>query len=72
MSWNRGCDSASSRRRKHGLNEVVKLNEIAAFERKCCDTFNWEVTEEPGLKLAHLKVSGSEAIKTEIKSGFEQ
>lgn len=56
----------------HSPEIVAELNEIASFERKCCASFTWEVVEEPTEKLAHLKVFGSMAIKTEVKSGFDQ
>ncbi|MDX2281585.1 MAG: hypothetical protein NW218_18500 [Saprospiraceae bacterium] len=51
---------------------LAKLNEIAAFERKCCASFTWEVREETTQKQAHLKVSGSKAIKEELRLGMEQ
>jgi hypothetical protein len=56
----------------HSTKMVTDLTEMAAFERKCCASFTWEVVEEPQEKLVHLKVFGSKDIKPEIKSGFEQ
>lgn len=56
----------------HSSELVAELQEIAAFERKCCASFTWEVVEDSTKKLAHLKISGSQAIKEELKSGFEQ
>lgn len=50
----------------HSPEMVAELNEIAAFERKCCATFTWEVLEDPAKKQVHLKVFGSDAIKKEL------
>ncbi len=56
----------------HSPEMVAELTEIAAFERKCCASFTWEVSENAAQKQIHLKVFGSEAIKKELKSGFER
>lgn len=54
----------------HSHEMVAELNEIAAFERKCCATFTWEVLEEPAQNQVHLKVFGSDVIKKELGQGM--
>jgi hypothetical protein len=51
---------------------VAELNEIAAFERKCCASFQWEISENAAQKQVHLKIFGSPAVKKEFQPGFER
>jgi hypothetical protein len=51
---------------------VAELNEIAAFERTCCASFQWEISEDIALQQVHLKIFGSSAVKEAFKPGFEQ
>lgn len=56
----------------HSPEIVAELNEIAAFERTCCASFKWEVSEDLSQKQVHLTVFGSPAVKKELKPGFER
>jgi hypothetical protein len=56
----------------HSPEIAAELNEIAAFEQKCCAAFQWEVREDAAQKQVHLKIFGSPAVKKEFKPGFER
>jgi hypothetical protein len=56
----------------HSTEMVAELNEIAAFERKCCASFTWEVVEDAAQKQVHLKAYGSDAVKKELKPSMVQ
>ncbi|MFN6946394.1 MAG: hypothetical protein ACK4ND_15710 [Cytophagaceae bacterium] len=49
-----------------------QLLDFINFERNCCSNFSFALEFEPNEKATHLKIYGSKAIKTELKTGFTE